>query len=339
MQIVLSHFPHPDDALERAAVEGEAALFVQSGPFGAWPAVPAQMRAAADGMVHYPSNTTVDGSPKDYPRLKALVRSGVGFDALDLEGWGRHGVAVFNVPDYGTSEVADHAIALMLALARGTATYHDSLRTDPAAGWSPPAAPAVRRLRDSVFGIVGLGRIGLAAATRARGFGMQIAFYDPYLPSGMEIAVGARRCRSIDELMGIADVLSLHAPASDETRGLIGTRTLGAAKRGLILVNTARGSLVDLDALYDALKDGSVAAAGLDVLPKEPADPEHRLIAAWRNREPWLDGRLTLSPHAAFYSPASLKDMRTKSIETVLRCLKTGDLSNCVNREFLANRA
>jgi D-3-phosphoglycerate dehydrogenase/C-terminal binding protein len=167
---------------------------------------------------------------------------------------------------------------------------------------------------------------------------MQLAFYDPYLPSGMEIAVGARRCRSVDELMGESDVVSVHVPANDETRNLIGAGALRAARPGLVLVNTARGSLVDLDALYDAMKAGHVAGAALDVLPTEPADPKQRLIAAWRDREAWLDGRLTLSPHAAFYSPSSLQDMRTKGVETLVRFLKGGELANCVNKELLVNR-
>ncbi len=107
---------------------------------------------------------------------------------------------------------------------------------------------------------MGLGRIGLAAATRARAFGMQITFHDPCLPSGMEIAVRARRCSSLPELVGISDVISVHAPASEETRGLIGAEALAQAKPGLILINTARGSLVDLDALHQALKAGRIGA-------------------------------------------------------------------------------
>jgi D-3-phosphoglycerate dehydrogenase/C-terminal binding protein len=154
----------------------------------------------------------------------------------------------------------------------------------------------------------------------------------------MEIAVAAQRCASLEELMRIADVVSAHAPGGEETRGMLGEAAFAQAKPGMILINTARGSLVDLDALYEALKSGRILAAGLDVLPKEPADAQHPLIAAWLNREPWLEGRLTLSPHAAWYSPASMRDMRTKSIDTVLRHLRTGDLSNCVNREFLAVR-
>jgi len=337
-RILLSHFVYPDDALEREAARGDAELIVQPQRDGAWDPLPAATKQEADAIIHYPPNTIVDGSTRDYPRVRALVRSGVGFDAIDLAAWGRQGVAVFNVPDYGTSEVADHAIALMLALTRGTATYHDALRSDPASGWNHLAAPGVRRLRDAAFGIVGLGRIGLAAALRARAFGMRIAFYDPYLASGMEIAVGARRCATLAELMSDSDVLSVHAPANEETRGLIGAQAFAHAKPGLVLINTARGAIVDLDALFDALRENRILAAGLDVLPQEPPEAAHRLIAAWRNREPWLEGRLTLSPHAAFYSPASLKDMRVKSVETAVRHLRTGDLMNCVNREFLAAR-
>jgi lactate dehydrogenase-like 2-hydroxyacid dehydrogenase len=338
MRIVLSQFVHPNDDIERAALPDGAEMFVQTRSSGQWTPLPPEIRAAAEGIIHFPPGTSIDGSFEDYPRLGAIVRCGVGFDSIDVESWGRRGVAVFNVPDYGTSEVADHAIALMLALTRGTATYHDRLKADPVAGWSHLAAPTVRRLRDAVFGIVGLGRIGLAAALRARGFGMRLAFYDPYLPSGMEIAVGAHRCRSLEELMESSDVVSLHAPASEATNGMIGARAFAAAKQGLILVNTARGALVDLDALHDALKSGRVAGAALDVLPTEPPDPTQNLIDAWRRREPWLEGRLTLSPHAAFYSPASLYDMRTKGMETLVRFLESGDLMNCVNRNFLAER-
>jgi D-3-phosphoglycerate dehydrogenase/C-terminal binding protein len=338
MRILLSQFRHPDDSLERQAIGSGVDLVVQTARDGAWIPIPAEVRQTIDGIIHSPPNTEVDGSPADYPNVRAVVRAGVGFDALDLEAWGRHGAAVFNVPDYGTSEVADHAVGLMLALTRGILTYHDAIRADPAKGWTHGIAPVVLRLREAVFGVVGLGRIGLAAATRARAFGMQIAFHDPYLPSGMEIAVGARRCSSLQELMGISDVLSVHAPASEETRGLIGAEALAQAKPGLILINTARGSLVDLDALHQALKTGRIGAAGLDVLGKEPADPSHPLIAAWRDGEEWIAGRLALTPHAAFYSPASLVDMRVKSVETVLRHLRTGDLANCVNTEFLAKR-
>ena len=335
MRILLSQFRHPVDRLEQEAVGGDGELIVQSANDGAWSILPMDLRASIDGIIHSPPGTDVDGRPSDYPNARALVRAGVGYDGLDLEAWGRNGTAVFNVPDYGTSEVADHAIGLMLALTRGVTTYNDAIRADPAAGWVQGIAPAVRRLRDGVFGIVGLGRIGLATSIRARSFGMRIAFYDPYLPSGMEIAVGAQRCASLHELMAISDVVSIHAPSSEETHGLIGAEALAHAKADQILINTARGSIVDLDALHDALRTRRIMAAGLDVLPVEPADSTHPLIDSWRRGEDWVSGRLVLTPHAAFYSPASVIDMRVKSVKTVLRHLRSGDLSNCVNREFL----
>ncbi|HEX2553922.1 MAG TPA: C-terminal binding protein [Microvirga sp.] len=338
MLLLLSHSRQTDHAPERALATGRAELFIQRHDRAAEERVPAEVRARADAIVHDDANTDIDGSPADYPHCRIVVRAGVGYDGLDVEAWSARGVPVCNVPDYGTSEVADHAIALMLSLARGCATYHEALRRDPKAGWSHAAAPLVRRLRGAAFGIVGLGRIGLAAALRARAFGMSIAFYDPYLPSGVEIAVDAARFHRLEDLMAASDVVSLHAPAAPETRGLVGREALAAAKPGLVLVNTARGSLVDLDALHDALRDGRVAGAALDVLPREPADADHPLIAAWLRREPWIEGRLTLSPHAAFYSPDGNRDLRTKSVETALTYLETGRLMNCVNGPSLNSK-
>ena len=333
--VILSHFTHKEPDLEREIAGERAELHVQPVATALDDPVPPGMRRRAEAILHFAANRAVDGAPEDYPKVRAVLRSGVGFDNIDVRGWGARGVPVFNVPDYGTSEVADHAIALMLALVRGTATYHEKLRADPVGSWHHSVAPKVMRLRGKVFGVVGLGRIGLAAATRARAFGMTIAFHDPFLPSGYEIAVDAVRCSALEELMAMSDVVSVHAPALDETRGLIGCAALAAAKPGAVLINTARGAVVDLDALHDAMREDRIAAAGLDVLPREPADPEHPLIAAWTRREPWLDGRLTLSPHAAFYSPTSIRDMRAKGMETILRTLATGDLANCVNRELL----
>ena len=335
MLIVLSHSIHKSDALERREADGRAEFFWQPYNGGVTAPLPADVRRRAAAIIHFAANSAIDGTPSDYPRVRAVLRSGVGFDKIDLAAWGRRGVPVFNVPDYGVSEVADHAIALMLALARGTATYHDAIRANPVKGWLPAGAPLVRRLRDCTFGVVGLGRIGLAAAQRARAFGMSIAFYDPYLPSGTEITVGACRAATLNDLMAMSDIVSIHAPGNEETKGMIGAAAFGAARRGLILINTARGSIVDLDALGAALRARKIAAAGLDVLPKEPADAAHPLIAAWMRREPWIAQRLTLSPHAAYYSPASVKDMRRFGLRTILNFIETGALANCVNPHVL----
>ena len=268
-------------------------------------------------------------------KCRIYVKAAVGFDEVDAVRLGGMGIAVANTPDYGTREVTDHAIALLLTLAKSIA-YHDaSLREDLKANWRPAHNPFGRRLSACTFGVVGIGRIGTAAIRRAAAFDMDVVFYDPYVPNGYELALGVRRADTLAELMGQCDFVSVHAPLNAATRGLIGADAFAAAKKGLILVNTARGGVVDVDALYDAMKDGTVLAAGLDVLPEEPADPQRRLIKAWQDNEAWLRHRLVLTPHSAFYTPESMRDIRRLSSRTAARYLRDNRLENCVNRAFL----
>ena len=331
--LLLVNFLYASDEFElKLAKSRKANITILRAVGGKASEIPAALAAKADGLISYSAVARIMLPPSAFPRVRCVLRSGVGYDTIDGVTWGARGVPVCNVPDYGTSEVADHAIALMLALTRGTATYHDALRSDPVKNWTYAVAPVVRRLRGAVFGVVGLGRIGLATARRAQAFGMDVVFYDPHQPSGFELAVGFKRMRSLAELLAITDVVSFHTPLSAETTGMIDRKSLARAKKGLIVINTSRGPVIELDALFDGLKSGRVAAAGLDVLPKEPADANHKLIRAFLDREGWLDGRLTLSPHAAFYSPDANVDLRRKTIETVLDYLETGALANCVNQ-------
>ena len=270
-------------------------------------------------------------------RCRIFVNRTVGYDNIDLKRWGELGVPVCNNPAYGTREVADHAMALMLALVRGINFHDQRLQEDPAGNWSRTLNPFARRLSDCTFGVVGLGRIGTAAAARAQAFGMEVIYYDPY-KSPADVPAAARQVESLAELMGQSDVVSLHTPLTDETRHMIGTDALNAARPGLILINTARGAVIDLDALYDAMKQEQVLAAGLDVLPREPANPEDPLIAAWHAGEEWVRHRLILTPHHGFFTPQSLRDMRAFAAQTAVRYLRDGELENCVNKEFLKFR-
>ncbi len=294
-----------------------------------------EMCKSVDAVINYSPTHNVQAPPPAFPKARIAVRSGVGFDNIDTTGWGARKIPACNVPDYGTTEVADHAIALMLALTRGTSSYAAEIAADGAAGWHFSKAPLVRRHKGATFGIVGLGRIGLATARRAAAFDMKVIFYDPHLLSGVDLSTGYERVHSLAELMNRSDVVSIHTPLSDETRKLLGADAFKAAKPGLVLVNTARGPIVDLDALEAAMRDGKVAGAGLDVLPSEPGDLDHPLIAAWRLGESWIANRLIVTPHAAFYSPASMVDLRLKSIEVVHAYLAEGRLMNCVNGEYL----
>lgn len=271
-------------------------------------------------------------------RCRVYVKPAVGFDDVDVKAWGERGIPVCNTPDYGTREVADHAMALALTLTKSIAFHDESLRQDPKANWRPALNPFGQRLADCTFGIVGLGRIGAAVALRAKAFDMDVVFHDPYKPSGSELSLGVRRADSLHELLAQCDIVSIHAPLNDETRNLIGAEALASAKPGLIVVNTARGPIVDIDALHDAMKANTVLAAGLDVLPEEPANAEKPLIAAWLAGEAWLKHRLVITPHSAFYTPQSLRDIRLFSARTAGRYLRNGRLENCVNEAFLNHR-
>ena len=268
-------------------------------------------------------------------RTRIVVRHGVGFDIVDLKACGEAGIPVCNVPDYGTTEVADSAIAMMLTFARGTAALDAALRADLKGSWTHVHNVTARRLRSATFGVIGLGRIGTAAALRARAFGMQVAFYDPFLPNGAELAFGFTRVRSLPELLGAADVVSIHTPLTGETRAMINAAAVAAMRQGAWLINTARGPICDTAALLQGLRSGKLAAVGLDVLPKEPATVDDALVAAWQANEPWIRGRMLLNPHAGFYSPDSFVDLRRKAAQTAYFYLRDGKLENCVNAEYL----
>ncbi|MBH66864.1 MAG: hydroxyacid dehydrogenase [Rhodospirillaceae bacterium] len=293
--------------------------------------------ARADGIVTYRGTAAVMAALPKLQKARIVVRGGVGFDGLDLKRLGERGIAVCTVPDYGTTEVADHAIALMLALRRGLDQYDKLMRQDPNGLWRYIESPCIDRLRGKTFGVFGLGRIGLAAARRAQGFDMNIIFFDPHLPDGAELSTGYARAKTAQELFKEADTISIHCPNTDETRGVIDKNLLSCMKEKAIIINTARGPIVNLDALFDSLKSGVTAGAALDVLPDEPADTSHPLIKAYMKHEDWLRGRLMITPHAAFYSPPGLHDLRSKAVATVAQRLRDGSTRNCQNLEFLTS--
>ena len=270
-------------------------------------------------------------------KCRIIVRNGVGYDNVDLKLCGEAGIAVCNVPDYGTTEVADTAIALMLAFARGTAIYDATLRENPTANWTHTHNVTARRLRGATYGVIGMGRIGTASALRARAFGMNVVFYDPQLSIGSELSFGFTRAAKLEDLLKVADVITIHAPLNSETQGMINADAVSKMKPGAYLISTARGPICDTAALLVGLKSNRLLAVGLDVLPSEPATLADPLVKAWQANEPWIKGRVLLGPHSGFYSPDGLTDLRTKAAQTACLYLKDGKLINCVNAEFLKN--
>src|SRR5262249_53581825 len=160
----------------------------------------------------------------------------------------------------------------------------------------------LQRLRGRVFAIVGLGRIGTATAQRAKALGMDVVFYDPYLPDGFDKALGIRRAESMEELLRDAYIVSLHCPLNEESRHLINKQTLALMPKGSFLVNTSRGGVVDTSAIPGTIKSGQLAGAAIDVLPHEPPPPDDPLIVAWRDPAHPAHHRLIVNPHAAFYT-------------------------------------
>jgi phosphoglycerate dehydrogenase-like enzyme len=270
-----------------------------------------------------------------FPKLRAIVRMGVGYDKLDRPAAAARNILICNVPDYGTTEVADHAVALALTLRRGILLHHELQRQDPPAPWRSFQDPMIQRLGAQTFGIVGLGRIGTAVALRAKAFNFRVAFYDPYLPNGVELSLGIHRAPTLEDLLRQTDTLSIHAPLTPETSGMIGREQLRLLRQGAVVVNDARGPILDLDALLELMRDGHIAAAGLDVLPQEPpVEPIPELLRAYRAREKWLEGRLVITPHSAWLTPHSWEDTRRKSAETMRAALLSNQPQNVITPEM-----
>jgi phosphoglycerate dehydrogenase-like enzyme len=322
----------PDDSLEREIFGPEVRLIRRTKK--ALSELDPADCAEADGLMIMRYAVSAEDIGR-FPRLRAIVRMGVGYDKIDRAAAAARNVLVCNVPDYGTTEVADHAMALALSLRRGVVFYHERLRQSPPAPWGPVKNDLIRRLGVQTFGIVGLGRIGTAVALRARAFGFRVMFYDPYLPNGADLALGIGRAATLEDLLRQTDTLSVHAPLTPETRLMLGRDQLSLLRPGAVVINAARGPIIDPDALLDLLRDGHIAGAGLDVLPVEPpVDPIPEILRAYRDREPGLEGRLVITPHAAWFTPESEHDTRVRSAETMRAALLTKRPQNVITPEM-----
>jgi D-3-phosphoglycerate dehydrogenase / 2-oxoglutarate reductase len=253
------------------------------------------------------------------PRVRVLVRYGVGVDGIDLAAATDHGVPVVNVPDYGTDEVANHAVALVLALARKLTRLDRQTRSG---GWDVFRVGAVTRLAGQTVGIFGCGRIGSAVARKLSGFDVRLLGCDPYIdrfPAGVQPV-------PFERLLGESDYITIHCPLTGETRHAFDAESLGRMRPTAVLINTARGGIVDTDALVGALQEGQLAGAGLDVLEQEPIDPESPLLRM---------EQVIVTPHAAWYSEEGRSDLKRRAAEEAVRVLRGERPRHCVNPEVL----
>jgi D-3-phosphoglycerate dehydrogenase len=250
---------------------------------------------------------------------RVISRYGIGYDNIDIAAATANGVLVTYVPDYCIDEVADHAMALLLALGRAV---HPAALETRAGEWAVPQG-SVHRLRGARLALIGVGAIGRAVIERARAFGIEVVGFDPYV---RDWKLDAERAETLADAMAEADFISLHAPLTDETRHIIDADSIGLMRRAPVLVNTARGPLVDMDAAADALADGRLGGVALDVTEVEPPPADHPLRS---------HPRAILTPHMGFYSVEAQAELQRRAAQEVANALQGVPPDRPVNPEVL----
>jgi D-3-phosphoglycerate dehydrogenase len=310
--------------IERSTLEPLGAELVLA-PSADEPTLVSEARRADAMMVVYAKVTAPVVEAAAQAGCRVIARYGIGYDNIDVEAATRHGIQVTYVPDYCLDEVADHTLALLLAFARGVVEAAYGVRQG---AWSFPAEVGIHRIAGRRLALLGLGRIGRRVGDRARAFGLEVCAYDPFVRD-WDGAGGVERAASEEEALAEADYVSLHAPLTPENRHLIGERTLGMMNRNPLVINTARGGLVDLDAATIALETGRLGGLALDVTEVEPLPTDHPL-----RRHP----RVIITPHMAFYSVEAQAELRRRVADEVARALR-GEPPRCpVNKLEVRSR-
>jgi D-3-phosphoglycerate dehydrogenase / 2-oxoglutarate reductase len=319
MKVVVSDYLFEDLEREAEALRGVAELV----PLREYPGPEEFLAVAADadGILSQMAPLRAEVI-EGLRQCRVIVRYGVGVDTVDVEAATRKGIAVCNVPDYCTEDVADHTLTLALALIRKLPQSIAYLR---GGGWSHNPLRPVRRLSSLTFGLYGFGRIARSVARRARAFGFTLLAYDPYVPDSVFAGSGVGRIDA-DSLLARSDLLALHMPLTEDTRHLMRADSFRKMKQGALLVNTARGGLVDTAALLEALESGQIGGAALDVLETEPIPPEHPL---WRNPN------VLMTPHLAWYSEEALHQLQRSVSEECARVLRGEPPRSAVNPKYV----
>lgn len=310
MKVVVTDYDYPSLDLERKVLAAIDPEFV-----GAQCTTEEEVITAArdaDGILNQYAPIT-ERVIKSLDRCKVICRYGVGVDSIDVEAATDRGIIVANVPDYCVDEVSTHAVALILACARKVPYLSGTAKKGK---WDFTVGKPIFRSQGRVLGLFGLGRIAKAVVRKAKGFDFQITAYDPYISEANEKV----ELVSFSELLSKSDFVSIHAPLTEETKHAFGKAEFKAMKKDAYLINTARGAIVDEFALYQALKEGSIAGAALDVMEKEPPDSNNPLLK--------LDN-VIITPHISYYSEESYAELKTKAAQAVLDVLK-GELPKAI---------
>ena len=311
--IVATDYDFEDLSIESAVLDDADAEL--RGECARTPEEVAEAAAGADALLVQYADVT-DEVFEALPDLQAVGRYGIGVDSIDVDAAAEHGVPVVNVPDYCIEEVPTHTLALLLACVRKVPSYDRAIKGGE---WDWTAGRPIRRLTGSTLGLVGFGKLPRRLIELVDGFDLEVLVYDPYVDAADIDAAGGEKV-DLDALLERSRYVSVHAPLTDETRNLIDADALDRMREDAIVVNTARGPLIDVDALFEAVEAGDIAGAGLDVLPEEPPS------------DPPLDhDAIVYTPHVAFYSEESEATMRRTVTEDVLGILRGEAPRNPVN--------
>lgn len=281
----------------------------------------------ADGILVWHGKISAE-TLKRLKKCKIIVKYGTGYDNVDVNACEEFGIVFCNTPDYGVEEVADSACSFILNFVRQL-SYYDSQAKSIVNGWQLHSNLSIRRTSDHKLGIIGFGRMGTAVATRMKSFGMKIAFYDPYVPSGYEKAIGIMRFDTLQELCSFSSIITVHTPLTSETENMIDSSFIECLNDETVLINTARGKIIEnLDVIYDGLLSGKLSFVGLDVLPQEPPRQNERLLNAWKDSKNPLAHRIIINPHSAYYSEKAWFEMRYKSAQNIDNVFRGGSPKN-----------
>ena len=318
VKILVTDYNFPDLSIEQD-LAAEAGVELE-GAQAKSPEEIIEAAAGADGLLVQYGEVTEEVF-EARPEIQVVGRYGIGFDSVDIDAATEHGVSVVNVPSYCLDEVSTHAMALILGCVRKVALFDREIKGGT---WDWNQGKPIHRLTEQTLGLAGFGEIPQTLAGKAEAFGLDVVAYDPYL-SSEEIAEHGARKVDFDQLLAASDILSVHVPLTDETHELFDAAAFEKMRDHAFIVNTARGAVIDTDALADALEAGELAGAGLDVLPEEPPESS-----------PLIDrDDVILTPHVAWYSEDSLAELRRTVTEDVIGVLGGDDPMNLVNADVL----
>ena len=308
-----SVFPNLDPAKEvLSAIGAELQLAADSSPESVM-----KLAAGADAVLVTYAKINAD-MIRQMKKVRIISRFGIGVDNVDLDAATQAGIVVTKVPDYCIDEVSDHAMALLLSAVRKIPMATDQVH---AGTWKMPNFVPIHRLRGSVLGLVGFGRIPQLVAPKAKSFGLRVVAYDPFIPKEVFTKAGVEQV-DFPQLLKMSDYVSIHSPLTPETKGLFNADAFRQMKKGSYVVNTARGPIIDEAALAAAIDSGHIAGAALDVMTNEP--PVNSPLIGKRN--------VIITPHTSFYSDESLVELQTKASQEVANVLTGKPARNPVNQ-------